>query len=100
MFQVRQLKAWGNKEYPAVGKKCNYYKKLGPFAKVCLNKLVNNANNVDKVTENYGSNTDTDSEPEYELVQLIDNSKLDCREKSTLLRIKVSLSWQFRYRSD
>ena len=42
------------------------------------------------------ADTDTDSEPEYELVQSIDNRKSDSKEKSTLLRIKVngvSLSW-------
>ena len=95
-FKCGNSKHGEDEECPAAGKKCDYCKKLGHFAKVCLNKLVNNANNVDKVTENYGSNTDTDSEPEYELVQSIDNRKSDSREKSTLLRIKVngvSLSW-------
>ena len=61
-----------NEECPAIGRICDYCKKPGHFAKVCLKKLVN------AVTKNPSSNRETDSsdtDSNYGVVGMAQESK-------------------------
>lgn len=90
-YKCRHPRHHDSKDCPAVGKKCDFCKKMGHFAKCCLKRLVNT---VTESTEEGPGSSDTDSD--YDLVASI-SEKGSHKESEKLFQIKLngfSLLWK------
>ena len=107
-FKCGKARHKEKEECPATGKKCDFCKKPGHFAKVCFRKLVNNVTENPAKDKEADNNCDSDTDSDYELLAMVSDpieygqetardKVFNVNKQQIMVQVKVDgvpLSWQ------